>query len=205
LASYSRRTPTKNSIMKVIILPGNGCTDVLDSNWYGWLKSSLEDAGVTCIAENMPDPYQARRKIWIPFIRDTLRADDQTILVGHSSGAQAAMRYAEEYKVAAVVLVAATYTDLGDAGERQSGYYPLNNETENLYDFAAMRANCPTWRQFHSDDDCFIPLAEALRVRDGLQLTPDEFALLPGRSHFFYAPFNELLAAVVSVAQGASK
>ncbi len=181
-------------VMKVIILPGNGCTNVLRSNWYGWLHQALNSAGITCIAENMPDPYNARRNIWIPFIKDTLKADEDTILVGHSSGAQAALRYAEEHKVRGVILVAATYTDLGDAGERASGYYPLNQETENLYNFAAMRENCKLWYQFHSDDDCFIPPAEAERIRDGLGLTAgDQFKMFSGRSHFFDAPFVELV------------
>ena len=49
------------------------------------------------------------------------------VLVGHSSGAQASLRYAEQYPVHGVVLVAATYTDLGDAHERASGYYPQGN------------------------------------------------------------------------------
>jgi predicted alpha/beta hydrolase family esterase len=154
--------------MKVIILPGNGCTNILRSNWYGWLKTTLESQNIECVAENMPDPYGAKRNVWIPFIHDQLKADTDTILVGHSSGAQAALRYAEEYPVKGIILVSATYTDLGDSGERASGYYPQNSDTTNRYNFEAMRANCSHWKQFHSDDDCFIPLHEAERIRDGL-------------------------------------
>ena len=40
----------------------------------------------------MPDPNVARESIWLPFIRDVLKADERTIVVGHSSGAEAAMR-----------------------------------------------------------------------------------------------------------------
>lgn len=188
-------------MVKVIILPGNGCTNVLRSNWYGWLHKTLNSAGMECIAENMPDPYNARRNIWIPFIRDVLRADENTILVGHSSGAQAALRFAEQYKVRAVVLVSATFTDLGDTGERASGYYPLNNETENMYNFAAMRENCVMWHQFHSNDDCFIPLAEAERIRDGLVLSEDQYSMLPGRSHFFDATFPEIFDVIKQFGQ----
>jgi predicted alpha/beta hydrolase family esterase len=114
---------------------------------------------------------------------------DNIILVGHSSGAQAALRYCEEYPCKAVVLVAATYSDLGDAGERASGYYPQGDT--NPYKFEDMKTNCPVWYQFHSDDDPFIPLQEAGQIRDGLGLT-DTYLMLPGRSHFF-EPFPELL------------
>ena len=122
------------------------------------------------------------------------------ILVGHSSGAQAALRYAEMYACRATVLVSATYTDLGDASERASGYYPClkNGKEENPYLFDQMKRNCPLWHQFHSDDDPFIPLDEARQIRDGLALTHDSYHMLPGRSHFF-EPFEELFDLIQSI------
>ena len=183
-------------MVKVVILPGNGCSNIVKSNWYGWLQRTLTNENIECIAMNMPDPNQARRNIWIPFIHDTLKADSDTILVGHSSGAQAALKYTEKYSVRGVILVSSTFTDLGDTGERASGFYPLNGETENLYDFEAMRRNCPNWHQFHSDNDCFIPLAEAERIRQGLNLENSQYSVLPGRSHFFDPPFPELVEVV---------
>ena len=128
---------------------------------------------------------------------------ENIVLVGHSSGAQAALRYTELYPVRATVLVSATYSDLGDAHERASGYYPQasgHGTESNPYLFQAMKDNCPTWRQFHSDDDPFIPLHEAERIRDGLELSAEsgEYRMLPGRSHFFeFAP--EILQAIVAV------
>lgn len=73
--------------------------------------------------ENMPDPWQARESVWLPFMRETLQCDAGTIIVGHSSGAEAAMRFAEKYPVKGLVLVSACVTDLGDENERLSGYY----------------------------------------------------------------------------------
>ena len=170
--------------MKVIIAPGNGCADIMTSNWYGSLHRDLVNLGYESICANFPDPYCARRSAWIPHLA-RLGADSGTVLVGHSSGAQAALRYAEANPLLAVVLVSATYTDLGDEGERASGYYPSADGTENRYDFGAMRDNCPTWHQMHSDDDPFIPVAEAERVRDGLGIGDGCYHFLPGRSHFF--------------------
>ena len=71
---------------------------------------------------------------------------------------------------------------------------------ENPYDFAAMRAHCPVWHQFHSDNDPFIPLDEAERVRAGLGLPEGYYRMLPGRSHFFDYPFPELLELVTALA-----
>lgn len=193
----------------IIICPGNGCSQIRHSNWYGKLHDVLtKEHGLNCICENFPDPLRARREIWIPHIRTTaeLHASGtdprNVILVGHSSGAQAALRYAEAHPVRGIVLVAATYSDLGDAGERASGYYPQskgNGESgeSNPYLFDAMKEHCQHWHQFHSDDDPFIPLHEAERVRDGLGLS-ETYHMIPGRSHFFnYSP--ELLDVILSL------
>jgi pimeloyl-ACP methyl ester carboxylesterase len=188
-----------------MICPGNGCSNIRQSNWYGALHNDLEKAGIQSICENFPDPYAARREIWIPHMRQLVQErckDDpaNVILVGHSSGAQAALRYAELYPCRACVLVSATYTDLGDASERASGYYPsVNAGAEvNSYLFELMNKHCPVWHQFHSDDDPFIPLHEAERIRDGLGLNEEHYHMLPGRSHFFEA-FPELMQVVQSI------
>ncbi|VEU39002.1 unnamed protein product [Pseudo-nitzschia multistriata] len=126
---------------------------------------------------------------------------ENIVLVGHSSGAQAALRYTEMYPAHACILVSATYSDLGDAHERASGYYPQKQlgvtEEINAYNFSKMKMNCRTWHQFHSDDDPYIPVSEAQAIQEGLGLT-DTFYLLHGRSHFFtFQP--EILECILSV------
>ena len=58
-----------------------------------------------------PDPVGARENKWIPFIANTLAggADNlpNCLIVGHSSGAAAAMRLAESYQIYGMLLVAA--------------------------------------------------------------------------------------------------
>lgn len=174
----------------VVICPGNGCTNILQSNWYGLLYNQLKTKGIPAHCQNFPDPLHARRDRWVPFIRSLAEKQekpDEVVLVGHSSGAQAALRYAEEFPVHAIVLVSATYSDLGDAHERASGYYPQrkpDGTEDNPYQFDKMKKNCKFWWQFHSDDDPFIPLYEAEKIRDGLGLSTT-YNMLPGRSHFF--------------------
>lgn len=63
----------------------------------------------------------ARATVWLPFLRDQLGCDEHTIVVGHSSGAAAAMRYAETHAVAAIVIVAGYVSDLGSDLEHASG------------------------------------------------------------------------------------
>jgi predicted alpha/beta hydrolase family esterase len=108
---------------RIVIIPGMGCTPVRRSNWYAWLENELQKRNFNVILKQMPDPYGARESRWLPFIRETLKVDQNTILIGHSSGCQAIMRLIETDKVHGVILVAACHTDLENDAERASEYY----------------------------------------------------------------------------------
>ena len=113
-------------LQRVVIVPGMGCTPARECNWYAWLEETLikDPSGrFTVILEDMPDPHAARESRWVPFIRQTLKVDEKTILVGHSSGCNAIMRLLEHEKVLGVVLVAAAHTDLGSEDEKASEYF----------------------------------------------------------------------------------
>ena len=180
----------ESSKTKCIILPGNGCAKgmIRDANWYGWAEDAIREANLfdEVILRDMPDPIRARESIWLPFVKDELLADENTVIVGHSSGAVAAMRLLESQKLLGVVLVSACWTDLGDSGEKAAGYY------NRAWEWEAMKENVGSVgiNQFHSDDDPFIPLAEAQHVAENTQSNYQE---MQGRSHFFDAPFPELL------------
>ena len=94
----------------------------------------------------------------MPFILGELGANANTIVIGHSSGAEAALRLAEQQRLAGVVLVCACHTDLGEASEREAGYYSRPWLWED------MKSNTPWILQYHSTDDPFIPVAEARYV-----------------------------------------
>ena len=79
---------------RVVIVPGKGCSgEVRDANWYGWLEQQLVADGAfeEVVLRNMPDPVVARESVWVPFLREECECDARTIVVGHSSGAEAAM------------------------------------------------------------------------------------------------------------------
>lgn len=108
---------------RILIIAGMGCSPVRRCNWYEWLEKELLKKVFNVILEQMPDPYAARESYWVPFIRETLKVDKDTILIGHSSGCQAIMRLIEKDKVHGVILVSACHTDLGMEIERASEYY----------------------------------------------------------------------------------
>ena len=100
--------------MFVIIAPGIKCTPA--SHWYAWLSTELAARGIRAVVADMPSPDTAPEALWVPHLL-SLGAGPGCVLVGHSSGAQAAMRLAERTPLLGLVLVAACVTDLGDAVE----------------------------------------------------------------------------------------
>ena len=189
--------------MRFIILPGNGCNDIFNSNWYGWLAQELVSRNLEVVMENMPDPWVASEKNWIPFIHEVLKVDENTVLIGHSSGACCILRLLEQQKVLGAIIVSAAHTDLGDENERASGYF------NRPWDWAAIRRNAGIFlHQFHSDDDYLVPVHEGRFIAEKLRAVTDEIEFstlstyanftyeeLSGRSHFF-EPFPEILRVV---------
>uniref|UniRef100_A0A8D2K940 Serine hydrolase RBBP9 n=1 Tax=Theropithecus gelada TaxID=9565 RepID=A0A8D2K940_THEGE len=176
---------------KAVIVPGNGGGDVTTHGWYGWVKKELEKIpGFQCLAKNMPDPITARESIWLPFMETELHCDEKTIIIGHSSRAIAAMRYAETHRVYAIVLVSAYTSDLGDENERASGYFTRPWQWEKI------KANCPYVVQFGSTDDPFLPWKEQQEVADRLETKLHKFT---DRGHFQNTEFHELITVVKSL------
>ena len=175
-------------VERVVIVPGNGAGDVEHCNWYGWLREKISQLNdVKCILRNMPDPIEAKESVWIPFMRDEMNCDEKTIIVGHSSGAEAAMRFAEKYRVFGIILVSACVTDLGMESERVSGYYSRPWEWEKI------KANTNVIIQYGSTDDPFIPWSEQQQVADGLNSDLRKFT---DKGHFMTMAFPDLFKTV---------
>lgn len=149
----------KNKI-KAIFIHGNG-GGMASDNWFPYTKKELEKVGVKVTAQDFPDPVLARAKFWLPFLKK-LGADENTILIGHSSGAIAALRFAENNKILGSVLVGGYYTDLGDENEKKSGYF------DTLWNWEAIKNNQKWIIQFNSKDDPWIPIEEARFVHEKL-------------------------------------
>jgi predicted alpha/beta hydrolase family esterase len=175
--------------IKVIFIPGNGGSSTRD-NWFPFVQQELEKCGIEVIARDFPDSQLAREKYWIPFL-EGLHADENTILIGHSSGAIAAMRYAENHKLFGTILVGAYHTDLGMESEKLSGYF----DKSWLWD--SIRANQRFIALFASLDDPWIPIEEPRYLRD--RLNP-EYYEYRDQGHFggdyFKPTFPEIVAVI---------
>jgi predicted alpha/beta hydrolase family esterase len=190
--------------LKVVIVPGNGCVPVEASNWYLWAQQELTKTGLFpggVLLPTMPDAHKARRNIWIPFLLEHCKVDKNTVLIGHSSGAECGMRLLEKQRLAGVVLVAACHTDLGHKSEAISHYYPRSAISERFgtgdggeWNWTAIKRHAGFIMQFHSQDDRFIEIKEARFVAAQLGSKFFEFT---DRDHFF-SPFPELISTLTT-------
>ena len=171
---------------RVILIHGNGGSTAADG-WLPFVERDLRALGLDVVNRTFPDNVRARASVWLPFLAELGAARD-TVLIGHSSGAVAAMRYAETQPILGSVLVSVCHTDLGDADERASGYY------RDPWRWQDIRAHQQWIGIFHSTDDPLIPVAEARFVAARLGASYFEHA---DRGHFVErTAFPELVAFV---------
>lgn len=179
-------------MIKIVFAPGNGNSTTRD-NWFPAVQKELEAKGFEVIAATFPDPELAREAYWIPFLRDEIGVDDQTIIIGHSSGALAAMRFAEQYRILGSVLVGACHTDLGIENEKLSGYY------SRPWNWAQIKSNQKWISLFASSDDPWIPIKEPRFIHQQLDCEYHEFK---NQGHFggdyFKANFPELTLSILN-------
>ncbi|MCK5018739.1 MAG: alpha/beta hydrolase [Candidatus Peribacteraceae bacterium] len=158
-----------------------------DDYWFPYAVQEFEKMGCKVTAKTFPDPCVASSSIWLPFIKNECSANENSILIGHSSGAIAAMRYAENNKILGSVLVGTYHSDIGDENERQSGYF------ENPWDWDVIKKNQKWIIQFSSEDDPYFSFEEPMFVYEKLNTELHKFE---DRGHFFNLEFPELVEAV---------
>lgn len=170
----------------VIIIHANGETTI-DDFWYPDVARRIRALGVDVVARTMPMAQTAPAHIWLPHIEEELGADENSILVGHSSGAIAAMRYAETHRIHGSVLAAAYHTDLDNFYEKRSGYF------DRPWDWDAIKSNQRWIAQFASTDDPFIPIAQPRHIHTQLDTDYHETT---GSGHFQNNDFPEIAAVI---------
>ena len=161
-------------MMKIIFIHGNGsCT--ADMHWYPSAEEKFKQAGLETVRQTLPDNEIAHGDVWVPHIRKQLGADENSILIGHSSGAIAALRYAEQYPIRGSIIVSGYHTDLGMEDERAGGWFDRPWNWQNI------KQNQQWILQFASEDDPWIPIHEPRFIHQQIN---SDYHELPNRGHF---------------------
>ena len=178
-----------------LILHGTGASP--NANWFMWLKGALIGQGHKVWLPQFPNSDKPNIQTYTEFLlsNKNFQYDDQTIIIGHSSGAVEALHLLQVLpkttKIKAEILVSAFKDSLG--------WDSLNGLFTEPYDFDEIKAHCQEFIFIHSDNDPYVPIehAEFLATKTGGQLLRFE-----GQGHFNtelspnYKQFPELLGII---------
>jgi uncharacterized protein len=178
--------------LRIVYVHGNQSTH-WSFAWATWLKREVELLGFDSFFETMPDSIIARQNYWLPFLEEHVKVGESDIIVGWSTGAVAAMRYAETNKIKGAVLVAPSYTDLNDDLEKASGYF------DRPWSWPVIRSNQERIELISANDDPYIPQPEFEAIANSLDA---HWSRLPNGGHFIKrSEFPEVLAAIKRIAE----
>ncbi|GAB5358564.1 hypothetical protein AAMO2058_000469000 [Amorphochlora amoebiformis] len=166
--------------VRIVIVPHNKFSQGGAGTWYQSVQDSFP-AGTVELMKGLPNPYETMTKRWERTWIDAMRSftpDENTILVGHGSGAEAALRFVEDHPVLGLCLVA-TPGDEYYAGERHG----------RLYRWGSVKRNSKFIDLFHSLDD---PMGKIEEARNVASKADGQLVILQDRGVFMTDIFPEM-------------
>ncbi len=143
-------------------------------NWFDWLKDKLEKDGYKVWVPQLPGSEHPDMNSYREFIfGSNWEFDDNSIIVGHSSGAVAALSLLEAMPEGAQI----------DTAVMVGVYRPEEKEysTREPIDIEKVHNKAKRFVFVHSDNDHLCPLEDAQFFADKLN---GELLIVPGGRHF---------------------
>lgn len=167
-----------------LILHGTGGDH--NENWFPWLHKQLEENGYKVWSPDLPEADTPNIQRYNKFLlsENNWTFDQDSILVGHSSGAVAILgllqALPEGAKVDTCYLVGAFKNDLG--------WDSLSGLFEEPFDFNDIQSKADKFVFIHSDNDPYCPLDHAEYLAEQLDA---ELIVKEGQQHFSVSTFGE--------------
>lgn len=114
--------------------------------WIPWLAGELEKKGYKVTVPALPNPNNPDIGETLPFVLNNLSFDEETVLIGHSSGSSLILSVLEniEPKIKKAILVAGFYKQL------PSG---RNGMIQDSYDWDRIKSHANEFVFINSDND----------------------------------------------------
>lgn len=175
----------------------HGTDDSSSSNWFPWLKKQLQKEGWNVWVPDLPgaDTPNIQRYNGFLLANKSFAYNEDTIIIGHSSGAVAALGLLDELPVGAKIhsayLVGSFKDDLDWPALHELFIKPL--------DFEDIKKKAKEFVFIHSDNDPYCPLEHAQYLTEKIN---GKLIILKGEKHFSvgtnpkYHQFPELLKII---------
>lgn len=177
-----------------LIIHGNGGHP--KENWNAWLKEKLEENGYEVWVPQLPNKDKPNLKKYVQFFRESdFDFNDETVLVGHSSGAVTILGIlsALDISVHKAILAGAFIDALG--WDSLSDLFTVD------FNWNKMKKSAKDIQIINSDDDPYVPLEQGQYIADKLGV---KLNIMEGQKHFNesllpkYNKFPELLEIILS-------
>lgn len=165
-----------------LILHGTGNTP--NDNWFPWLKLKLENEGYTVWVPQLPDSeFPDTIKYNDLLLNGSFTFNEETIVIGHSSGAVAALQLLQALpsviQIKGVYLVAAFKDNL--QWRTPEGKLYVEKILEPELHFPEIRKKAKKFVLIHSTDDPFVPVEHSSYLAVKLH---GEVTITHGEKHF---------------------
>lgn len=158
-----------------------------DENWFQWLGNKLEEDGYNVWIPQLPDSNFPDLEKYNRFLLSNKdwKFNEDSILIGHSSGSVAVMALLEELPEKVVVkksyLVSAFYNN-------DYGWDANNYLFKKPFDYPLIRKKSENFVFIHSDNDPYCPLSHAQYLSEKLD---GELIIKKGQKHFSVGSYGE--------------
>lgn len=162
---------------QALILHGTDASPA--NNWFTWLKEQLEQNGYRVWLPQLPESATPNTKRYNEFLLSNpdFTFDNETILIGHSSGAVEILNLLQHLPdgvhIEAAYLVSAFKDDLG--------WESLTGLFEEPFDFEKIKTKANKFVFLHSDNDPYVPIEHARYLSEQVG---GELVIKTGQGHF---------------------
>ncbi len=170
---------------KVLII--HGWESNSKEHWFLEEKERLEKLGYGVEVPDMPNTLRPKKEEWVSIIKD-FNPDENSILIGHSLGGVAILRYLEEAKnkVGECIFIA---TPIRKLEREEYDFGPTYNFFESDIDYQKIKQNCREFIIINQTDDPWVPLQHGKDLAD---YTGGNLKIVEGNDHFDKIDFKLL-------------
>lgn len=152
--------------------------------WFVWLKKKLEKENVEVIVPEMPNTDYPKIDGWVGKLKEVVVPGEDVVLIGHSIGCQAIMRYLEQLdegvKIGKVIFVAGWFDLTDEVWDEEYTVEIAKPWINTPIDFNRVKEHVKSIIAFFSDNDPYVPLSDSELFKERLNA---EIIVLKNKGH----------------------
>ena len=165
--------------MKKRVLIIHGWESNSREHWFLEEKARLEKLNFQVIVPDMPNTFHPKKEEWIKVI-ENFAPDKNSILIGHSLGGVAILRYLEKInkRIPKCILIA---TPIRKLKSSDYDFRPIDHFFEPDFNWKKIKQNCKDFVIINQTKDPWVPLQHG---RDLADYVNGKLKIVEGDDHF---------------------